>query len=62
MMKQENNHETLEIQDGLVAFVDILGFKQLLSANEAEKSLNIINTCMLKTIRFLKECGDLESA
>jgi len=48
VMKRENNQQTIVVQSGLVAFVDILGFKQLLSANAAEESLKIINACMLK--------------
>ena len=45
MTKEENNLQTVE--SGLVAFFDILGFKQMLSANAAKESLKIVNTCML---------------
>jgi len=47
-MQQENKLQIIE--NGLVAFFDILGFKAILSANGVEESLKIINNCMLKAL------------
>ncbi len=50
MTKEGENLQTIPVESGLVAFFDILGFKQILSANAAEESLHIVNTCMLKEL------------
>jgi hypothetical protein len=48
MSKEADNLQPIRVESGLVAFFDILGFKQMLAANMAEESLDIVNTCMLK--------------
>jgi hypothetical protein len=50
MAEAENNLQTIPVESGLVAFFDILGFKQMLSANTVEESLKIVNTCMLNAL------------
>ena len=47
---KEENLQAIPSEDGLVAFFDILGFKKMLSANEVEKSLEIINAYLLKEL------------
>jgi len=42
--------QTIPFENGLVAFLDILGFKKMLSANALEHALQIINTCILKEL------------
>jgi hypothetical protein len=48
MTKEESDLQTIRVESGLVAFFDILGFRKMLSANEVEESLRIVNTCMLE--------------
>jgi hypothetical protein len=42
--------QRVSTKDGLVAFFDILGYKNLLLANSVEASLNIIDTAMLRAL------------
>jgi hypothetical protein len=50
MTKEEKNLQTVPVENGLVAFFDVLGFKKMLAANAVEESLDIINACMLEEL------------
>jgi hypothetical protein len=53
-MTQEENKLQI-IEDGLVGFFDILGFKAILQANGVEESIDIVNTCMFEATVFAEK-------
>jgi hypothetical protein len=46
----KNSREILT-KHGLVAFFDILGYKNILSSNSAEEALKIVNASMLQSLK-----------
>jgi hypothetical protein len=55
MTKEENSLQANPIGDGLVAFFDILGYKEMLLANTVEESLRIVNKCLLAALAETKK-------
>ena len=55
MSTEPENPREILTKHGLVAFFDILGYKNILSAHSAEEALKIVNASMLQSLKEAKK-------